>query len=77
MCDFFSKRDSWKPHIYQTKLISFEKTVTYCDDLLRNVRKKNKHKNDRMVNYDFISKEIFAVQLSKKQCKSTVPSQFI
>ena len=43
MCIFFSKRDSWKPPTYQTKLTSFEKNVTYCDDVLRNVRKK-KHK---------------------------------
>jgi hypothetical protein len=57
-------------------------------DSLRDVRKKSKKKNDRVVNidkekyvinslhvyscYDFICKEIFVVRLSKNQYKSTV-----
>ena len=52
MCNFFSKRDSWKPPTYQTKLTSLEKNVTYCDDVLRNVRKKKTQINDRIVNYE-------------------------
>ena len=62
-------------------------------DSLRDVRKKNGKKTDRVVNidkekyeinslhvyscYDFICKEIFVVQLSKNQYKSTVHSQFL
>ena len=57
-------------------------------DSLRDVRKKKKPKNDRIINidkekyeinslhvyscYDFICKEIFVVRLSKNQYKSTV-----
>ena len=60
-------------------------------DGLCDVRKQNK--NDRIVNidkdkyennslhvnscYDFICKDIFVVQLSKNQYKSTVHSQFL
>ena len=61
----------------------------YSDyDSLRDVRKKNKKKNDRIINidkekyeinslhvyscYDFICKEIFVVRFSKNQYKSTV-----
>ena len=66
----------------------------YSDyDSLRDVRKKTKKQNDRIINidkekyeinilhvnscYDFICKDIFVVRLSKNQYKSTVHSQFV
>jgi hypothetical protein len=46
---FFSKCDSWKPPTYQTKLTSFEKTVTFWDDPLpvSKYQTLQKYQNDK------------------------------
>ena len=49
---FLSKRDSWKPPTYQTKLISFEKNMSRIATISYVMFEKNHKKTDRIVNYD-------------------------